>query len=415
LDSVTHRGVVGYEGFSVSQPLVAGLVCSLVALAQGATIESETQTLATGAVVRDSIGVSGNQYVNSNGMTFTVTVDSTGIYDLSIKMWVKQYDWFNSSIFINKSTTAVASFLTNSPSLPFTSYTLATSAKLTAGSNTIAVTGGTANFDALTLVRQPPVVFQLDAAPVTPNATVSAQKLKTFLTRNFGTKTIAGMMIGDNAFNYDYGNMRLITKCVASDSCKVADSLTTFLGQEDIRLFKQRSGEHPPWAGSTSCSPRVATPTKVGSAATPTTTSAWPSSFGTWVAYPRSRGTGRWGRTRSSTSRIPDSRTPAAPMGSKGPRRTIPASTTPRPSPTATCSEPDILVRPVQGHGGRPRQDLQVGFLKSAGLGRGGDLAPGPRSRRRLVLVGHRWQHLLPVPLSPGLRPHGEASTACAT
>ncbi len=213
------------------------------------TIEAESQALGTGAVVRDSAGVSGNKYVNSNGMTFTVTVDSTGIYDIAIKMWVKQYDWFNSSIFINSSTSAAASFLTNSPNLAFTPYTLTTSAKLTAGKNTIAVTGGTANFDVLTLDRQPPVVFQLDAAPVTPNATQAALQVKTFLTRNFGTKTISGMMIGDNAFNYDYGNMRLIDRCVPTDSCKVADSLTTFLGQEDIRLFKQRSGEYPALGG----------------------------------------------------------------------------------------------------------------------------------------------------------------------
>lgn len=231
------------------QFLITALLLAVTAPLQATTIEAESQTLGSGAIVRDSAGVSGGKYVNSNGMTFSVTVDSTGIYDLSIKMWVKQYDWFNSSIFINGSSTAVASFLTNSPSLPFTPYTLAASAKLTAGRNTIAVTGGTANFDVLTLVRQAPVVFQLDAAPVTPNATVSAQKLKTFLTRNFGTKTIAGMMIGDNAFNYDYGNMRLIETCVPTDSCKVADSLTTFLGQEDIRLFKQRSGEHPALGG----------------------------------------------------------------------------------------------------------------------------------------------------------------------
>lgn len=231
------------------QLLTAALLMAVSAPLAATTLEAEGQTLGSGAVVRDSIGVSGNKYVNSNGMTFSVTVDSTGIYDFAIKMWVKQYDWFNSSIYINGSSTAVATFLTNSPSLAYTPYTLSASAKLTAGKNTIAVTGGTANFDVLTLQRQPQAVFQLDASPVTPNATVSAQKLKTFLTRNFGTKTIAGMMIGDNAFNYDYGNMRLITKCVASDSCKVADSLTTFLGQEDIRLFKQRSGEHPALGG----------------------------------------------------------------------------------------------------------------------------------------------------------------------
>ncbi|QQS06944.1 MAG: T9SS type A sorting domain-containing protein [Fibrobacterota bacterium] len=237
------------KGFPFHKPLVAGLVCSLVALAQGATIEAETQTLATGAVVRDSAGVSGGKYVSSNGMTFSVTVDTTGIYDLSVVMWVKQYDWFNSSIFLNNSTTAIATFLTNSPSKVFTTYTLQASGKLTAGKNTITVSGGAANFDALTVVRHPSAIFTLDANPVSPNATESARKLQAFLTRNFGTKTISGMMIGDNAFNYDYGKMRLIETCVPTDSCKVADSLTTFRGQEDIRLFKQRSGEYPALGG----------------------------------------------------------------------------------------------------------------------------------------------------------------------
>ncbi|MEN9355623.1 MAG: hypothetical protein RL318_2948, partial [Fibrobacterota bacterium] len=162
-----------------------------------------------------------------------------------------QYDWFNSSIFINGGTTAIGSFLTNSPgsTSPFTPYTLAASGKLTAGKNTITISGGTANFDVLTVERHPSAVFALDAAPVVPGATASASKIKDFLTKNFGKKTIAGMMIGDNAFNYDYGNMRLIEKCVPTDSCKVADSLTTFLGQEDIRLFKEKSGEYPALGG----------------------------------------------------------------------------------------------------------------------------------------------------------------------
>jgi len=229
--------------------LAVCLSVPFAALADVTTYEAETQTLGSGAVVHDSVGVSGGKYVNSNGMTFSVTVDSAGIYDLAVKMWVKQYDWFNSSLYINGGTTAIGSFLTNSPSSAWTTYTLAASTKLKAGTNTIAVSGGTANFDYLTVERHPSAVFTLDAAPVAPGATASATKVKDFLTRNFGKKTVAGMMIGDNAFNYDYGNMRLIETCVPTDSCKVADSLTTFLGQEDIRLFKQRSGEYPALGG----------------------------------------------------------------------------------------------------------------------------------------------------------------------
>jgi len=230
--------------------LFAATILSMAALAQGATYEAETQTLSSGGVVKDSAGVSGNKYVNSNGMTFTVTVDSAGIYDFVAKIWVKQFDWFNSSIYVNGGTTAIATFLTNSPgSLPFTTYTLAASGKLNAGKNTITVSGGTTNYDYLTVERHPAVAFDLSEAPVAPNATEGARKVKAFLTRNFGKKTIAGMMIGDNAFNYDYGKMRVIETCVPTDSCKLADSLTTFLGQEDIRLFKQKSGEYPALGG----------------------------------------------------------------------------------------------------------------------------------------------------------------------
>jgi mannan endo-1,4-beta-mannosidase len=229
--------------------LLAGLLVSKAALADGTLYEAETQSLGSNAVVHDSAGVSGNKYVTSNGMMFSVTVDSAGIYDLTVKMWVKQYDWFNSSVFINNGTNAIAKFLTNSPDSAFTTYTLTANCKLNAGKNTITVSGGTANFDYLTLARHPAAVFDLNAVPVAPNATASADKVKTFLTKNFGSKTVAGMMIGDNAFNYDYGNMRLIEKCVPTDSCKYADSLTTFLGQEDIRLFKQKSGEYPALGG----------------------------------------------------------------------------------------------------------------------------------------------------------------------
>lgn len=233
----------------LQKQLIAGALLSMATLAVGATYEAETQTLSTGAIIRDSAGVSGDRYVNSNGMTFSVTVDSAGIYDLVVKIWVKQYDWFNSSIYVNGGSTALATFLTNSPSLAFTPYTLTASGKLNAGKNTITVGGGVANFDFLTVEPHPKAVFDLDAAPVVPNATEAARKVKAFLTRNFGSKTIAGMMIGDNAFNYDYGNMRLIETCVPTDSCKVADSLTTFLGQEDIRLFKQKTGEYPALGG----------------------------------------------------------------------------------------------------------------------------------------------------------------------
>lgn len=229
--------------------LAAGLFLSVAAQADVTKYEAEDQTLASGATVKDSAGVSGGKYVNANGFTFKVTVDSSGMYDLAVLMWVKQYDWFNSSIYINGGTTAIATFLTNSQTSAFTAYTLTATAKLLAGENSITVSGGPSNFDYLTVARHPAAVFTLSAAPVAPNANEAAYKLKAFLTQNFGSKTVSGMMIGDNTFNYDYANMRLIDSCTVADSCKNADSLTTWKGQEDIRTFKTKSGYYPALGG----------------------------------------------------------------------------------------------------------------------------------------------------------------------
>ena len=122
--------------------------------------EAEDQTLASGATVkRDSAGVSGGKYVNANGFTFKVTVDSSGMYDPPSLMWVKQYDWFNSSIYINGGTTAIATFLTNSQTSAFTAYTLTATAKLLAGENSITVKRRSSNFDLSYGQRAIPAVF----------------------------------------------------------------------------------------------------------------------------------------------------------------------------------------------------------------------------------------------------------------
>ncbi|PBC72817.1 glycosyl hydrolase [Fibrobacter intestinalis] len=216
--------------------------------AQATIYEAESQTSSnTAAAVLDSAGVSGDKYVNANGFTFTVSVEESGIYDISTKIWVKQYDWFNTEISVNGK--SVGSFLTNSPNSAFTTYILETSAKLNAGTNEIKLSGGSTNIDYLSVEMHPAIVFDIDGTPVTAGATESAYKLKAFLLQNFGSKTVSGMMIGDNAFNYDYGNMKLIEKCVPSDSCSFEDEKTTFLGQEDIRLFKERSGYNPALGG----------------------------------------------------------------------------------------------------------------------------------------------------------------------
>ncbi|MEN9355263.1 MAG: hypothetical protein RL318_2588, partial [Fibrobacterota bacterium] len=82
---IGHGGVL-VKNHLLQSLLIAGLSLPVAALADVTTYEAETQTLSTGAVVHDSAGVSGGKYVNSNGMTFSVTVDSAGIYDLVVKM-----------------------------------------------------------------------------------------------------------------------------------------------------------------------------------------------------------------------------------------------------------------------------------------------------------------------------------------
>jgi mannan endo-1,4-beta-mannosidase len=59
------------------------------------------------------------------------------------------------------------------------------------------------------------------------------------------------MMISDQNFNYDYGNMRLIPPggCTPADSCKFSDEEVSWKGQTDIAEFYKRSGHYPAIGG----------------------------------------------------------------------------------------------------------------------------------------------------------------------
>ncbi len=234
----------------ISLAACAGL--ALFATAHAETrYEAENQSLPESATVIDSSACSGGKCVNANGLSFIVSAEQAGIYDLTIPVSVRQYDWFNTSISVNGK--QLSSTLTNSPDSAYTHYTLKASAKFNVGENTVQVSGGQLNIDYLEVDPHPEIVFSLDAKPVTPGATESAYKLKNFLTENFGKKTLSGMMIGDNAFNYHYGatleDSYLITSCVPSDSCSVSDEKTTWKGQEDISEFYKRSGHYPALGG----------------------------------------------------------------------------------------------------------------------------------------------------------------------
>ena len=223
------------------------LFAAILSFAAPTIYEAENETGVLPETILDSAGVSGGKYVQTTSMTFNVTVEQAGYYDFFALIWVKQYDWFNTVASVNEK--EILSVTTNSPSDPYTAYELKWKAKLNEGKNVIELSGGTLNVDYLSVEKYSAPEFQLTKEPVTKGATESAKKILSFLVDNFQKKTVSGMMIGDNAFNYDYANMKLIETCVPEDSCSFTDEQTQFLGQEDIRLFKEKTGYNPALGG----------------------------------------------------------------------------------------------------------------------------------------------------------------------
>lgn len=239
---------------NLKQTLTAGLALALfsaTAHAEAIRYEAEDATLPTSATVIDSASCSGGKCVNANQVEFQVTAETAGIYDVTFPISVKQYDWFTTYVSVNGK--ELASATTNSPDSLYTHYTFKVSGKFVKGANTVKISSGAINLDYIDVEAHPKTTFTLNAAPVSAGATESAYKLKGFLTENFGKRTVSGMMIGDNAFNYHYGatleDSYLIEKCVASDSCSNTDERTTWKGQEDISEFKTRTGYYPALGG----------------------------------------------------------------------------------------------------------------------------------------------------------------------
>ena len=204
-----------------------------------------------GASVAEGAEFSGGKYAKTadpSGITFTVKVEETAVYDITTKVLIKQYDWTTSKIAVNG--VDVGSMLTT-PRNCDSSYVVSASAKMKAGENKITVGNQALGVDYITVERHPDAVFKISELPVTPNATESARKVYTFLRENFGKKTVSGMMISDQNFNYDYGNMRLIPPggCTPADSCKFSDEEVSWKGQTDIAEFYKRSGHYPAIGG----------------------------------------------------------------------------------------------------------------------------------------------------------------------
>ena len=234
--------------------------------------EAEEQTLPTGGAISDTavyeldmskgwqiydtlqtIQISGGKFVNTSGeMTFDVTVSETGLYDLILHMWINDmYVSNNSSIVVDGNT--IGTYASNTGTTVNKEFTLTASVKLTTGSSHSIVlkAASSAGVDYLSVERHPDPVFNISSTPVTPGATEAAYKVLDFLKDNFGTKTISGMMISDQVFNYDYGNMKLLKagECTPADSCKYSDAEVAWTGQTDIAEFYNRSGHYPAIGG----------------------------------------------------------------------------------------------------------------------------------------------------------------------
>ena len=240
-------GCKSIAGFGSAMAFVTA-VAATSALAAPTTYEAEDLA---GATVVEDADYSGGKYAkpaDASGVTFTVKVEETAVYDITTKVLIKQYDWITSAITVNG--VEVGSMLTT-PRNCDSSYVVSASAKMKVGENTITVGNQAIGVDYITVERHPDPVFKISELPVTPNATESARKVYTFLRENFGKKTVSGMMISDQNFNYDYGNMRLIPPggCTPDDSCKYTDAEVKWKGQTDIAEFYKRSGHYPAIGG----------------------------------------------------------------------------------------------------------------------------------------------------------------------
>lgn len=225
------------------------MVAGVVTNTNAAKYEAEDQPGVDASAIQADTEYSGEKYVKVGAaMDFTVTIDETAIYDIETHVLIKQFDWTTSKILVND--VEVGSMLTT-PRNCDSAYVVTASAKMKAGKNTITVGNGAIGVDYISVERHPDPEFKISAMPVTPGATESAKKVKTFLRDNFMKKTISGMMISDQNFNYDYGNMKLLSaeECTPQDSCKFLNGEDKWKGQTDIAEFYKRSGHYPAVGG----------------------------------------------------------------------------------------------------------------------------------------------------------------------
>ena len=211
--------------------------------------EAEDQAgVAAADISTDDEGAKYVKPADAAGMSFTVDVEETAVYDITARVRIKVFAWITSKIVVNG---IEAGSLLTTPRNIDSSYVVSASAKMKVGKNTITVGNESIGVDYITVERHPDPQFKIGSAPVTPNASESAKKVYTFLRENFGKKTISGMMISDQNFNYNYGDMKIIPPggCTPADSCKYTDEEVQWKGQTDIAEFYKRSGHYPAIGG----------------------------------------------------------------------------------------------------------------------------------------------------------------------
>ena len=238
-------------GFKKALSATTIAAAAISAYAAPTLYEAESQSGVDATSIIAAEGFSGGKYVkpaDASGMTFTVKVEETAVYDFTTKVFIKQYDWITSKIVVNG---VEAGSLLTTPRNCDSSYVISASAKMKAGENKITVGNQSIGVDYITVEKHPDPEFKIGTAPVTPNASESARKVFSFLRENFMKKTISGMMISDQNFNYDYGNMKLLKpgECTPADSCKYSDAEVSWKVQTDIAEFYKRSGHYPAIGG----------------------------------------------------------------------------------------------------------------------------------------------------------------------
>ena len=105
----------------------ATAIAAASAYAAPTTYEAEDLS---GATVAEGADFSGGKYAkpdDASGITFTVKVEETAVYDITTKVLIKQYDWITSKITVNG--VDVGSMLTT-PRNCDSSYVVSASAKM---------------------------------------------------------------------------------------------------------------------------------------------------------------------------------------------------------------------------------------------------------------------------------------------